>query len=107
MQANHFGQMLIIIGAFVALVMLFLADWSVQLGFMQNIRYAELYCSERATFGPYCAADALDVRLGQGLIFPLALMSIGLMIIRKIISERLLSKLLPFIKSSDDDSASE
>lgn len=103
MQANHFGQMLIIIGAFVGLVMLFIADWSAQMGFMQNIRYAELYCSERVSYGPYCAADAVYVRLGHGLIFPLALMSIGLMIIREILSERLLSKLLPFIKNSDND----
>jgi len=100
MQANHFGQMLLIIGAFIALVMLFTADWLGQAGFMQNIRYAELYCSERTVIGftSYCAKDAVNISLGQGLILPLCLMAVGLMIVRKIISERFLSRMLPFIK---------
>lgn len=97
MRASHFGQMFIIIGVFLTFVMLFIADWEASVGFMQNIRYAILYRSDMYS------SDAIIIRLGPGLILPLALMAIGLMITREIISERLLSKIIPFIKCSSDN----
>lgn len=102
MNTNNFGQMLMIIGVAIFLVMFFLADWSGQLGFMQNIRYAELLCIEYEKYGYKCESG---IKLGQGLILPLILISLGLMINRNIISEKLMHKLLPFIhlsKSNDD-----
>ena len=104
MSANKFGQTLIIIGAFIVFVMFFLADWLSTIDFMQNIRYATLICTEKATY-PYsgCAKDAFEIKLGQGLIFPLVLISIGLLITRDIISENILCQYLPFIDRNNSD----
>ena len=104
MSANHFGQTIIIIGVFIAFVMFFLADWLGNVDFMQNIRYASLICTEKSTYSG-CAKDAFEIKLGQGLIFPLVLISIGLIISRNIISENVLCKFLPFILCNNSDNA--
>lgn len=106
MQSNNFGKLLIIVGMFLAIIMFFTCNWYGDVGFMENIKFAELICSEWTIYRniPICSSDAINIKLGEGLIFPLSLIFIGVIILLNIISFNLLNKIFPFIKNSDSQS---
>ena len=102
MKTRAFGNLLVLIGVFLAFLMFSLSEWrGGDQGVIWNIRYAEVtsFGCEGSSYLKNCA---LTVRLGHGLAFSLFVAMVGLAITREIISHAFLEKNIPFLTSADE-----
>lgn len=95
MNSKSFGTILIILGLLLIITFFVFSEWNVNLDFIENIRYAMIYEFESSR--TYAKEG---VRLGQALLAPLALISIGYLLRNEIISQEIIKKILPFINDN-------
>ena len=92
MTIKSFGTLLIGAGILIMFSLFAFSEWSTDLNFIQNIRYAILFEWEG---GNVYTKEHLF--LGQGLIAPLIIIGLGLSLKHGIINKKYVIKILPFL----------
>ena len=98
MTVKSFSSILIGIGIFLIFAFFVFSKWNVNLDFIQNIRYATLMEIESDS-----SYKTTKITLGQGLLFPILIIGVGVALTRNIIDSDLVIKVLPFLKNESDD----
>jgi hypothetical protein len=83
MQIKSFGTLLIVIGIFLSFLLFVISGWSPEFDFISNIRYAEIIQHY--------------LLLGQALLLPAFIVSIGILFNREVFDSKSLTKLIPFL----------
>jgi hypothetical protein len=98
MTVKSFGTLLISLSIFCIFVLFVFSEWNIQLGIIDNIRYAKLIelSPQDYSFGKYIPERNLT--LGQGMIIPLVFTVIGVVLNRELFDGELFKKWLPFLK---------
>lgn len=100
MTVKSFGTVLIGVGLFLVFTLFVFSSWTPSNDFMSNIRWAILF--EIGGSDTYPKSEPLRIRLGQGLLLPFFIISIGFVIRLKIFSSDAIIKMLPFLTKDSD-----
>jgi len=108
MSVKNFGSTIIIIGFFISFIMFAYSDWTDQLSLFGNIRFSTFMeidydCDDSSSLSKMLTPDCKKfyLPLGQALILPIFIIIIGIMINKRIISNKFILKIFPFLSEVD------
>jgi len=98
MTIKSFGTLIISFSLFCIFILFVFSEWSVQLGIIDNIRYAKLIELSPLGYSSGELAPAQNLTLGQGMIAPILFIIVGFVLNRELLDNELLIKWMPFLK---------